>query len=101
MAVADEQLAGHEAIADPAAVVRALVGDNHDLAALEPGDRDRTHTVPRRDDATDRDIDGNIEVRELRHPVIGVVTELVEQLGVEDSHGTTLRRGSDTPPDAM
>ncbi len=86
MAVADEQLAGDEAIADPAAIVWALVGHDHDPAALEPGDRHCTRTVPSRDDTTDGNIDRDIEVDELRHPVIGVVTELVEQLCVEGSH---------------
>jgi len=86
MTVADEQLASDEAIADPAPIVRALVGHDHDRAALEPGDRHRTRTVPSRDDMTDGNIDRDIEVSELRHPVIRVVTELVEQLCVEGSH---------------
>ncbi len=75
MTRAHEQLALDEAIADPTPIVRALVVDHHDLAALQARHRDRAGTVAGSHDPADRD---KAQLVELRPPVIRVVAKLVE-----------------------
>lgn len=94
MARAHEQLALDVAVADQAAVVRAVVVDDDERATLEPRDRDRARAVACGDDAPDR---YEADLVELRTAVVGVVAEDVEQLGMEALHPAKLRGGSDTP----
>jgi hypothetical protein len=77
VAVADQALAIDEAIADPATIVRALVHDHDHPTALEPRDGDRPCPIAGADHPTDRNIDVDIELGQLRDPVIRVVPELV------------------------
>lgn len=71
---AHDALAFYEAVADEAAVVRALVVDHHERAAREPRDRDRAGPVAGGDQPADRDVD----VVDLWPPVVRVVAKLVE-----------------------
>ncbi len=92
MACAHDALALDVAVADPAAIVRALVLDDHQGPALEPGDRDRARAVAGRDDATDRH---ESDLVQLRPPVVRVVAEHIEDLRVNSAHDTTLGGWSD------
>lgn len=93
VARAHEQLALDVAIADQAAVVRAVVVDDDERATLEPRDRDRARAVACGDDAADGH---EADLVQLRTAVVGVVAEDVEQLGMKARHPAKLRRGSDT-----
>jgi hypothetical protein len=80
--VADQALAIDEAITDPATIVRALVRHHDDSTALEPCHGDRPCPIASADHPTDRHIDeprtaDEIELGQLRDPVIRVVPELV------------------------
>lgn len=75
MSRTDEHLAIDVAIADATAVVRALVRDDNDAAALEARHRNRARTVA----GGDHGADGNKpDLAKLRATVIGVVAQLVE-----------------------
>lgn len=90
VARAHQPLARDETVTDPAAVVRALVLHDHDPAALEPRYRDRSRPVARAHDPPDRHVDppGLVEaqVGELRHPIVGVIAKLVDQLCAKRAH---------------
>jgi len=77
MAVADQALAIDEAITDPTTIVWAFVRHHHHPAALEPRHGDRSGPIAGADHPTERDIDRDIELGQLRDPVIRVVPELV------------------------
>lgn len=92
MASADELLALDVAVADPAAVVRALVGDDDQLAGPQACDRHRAGTIARGHDLADLD---ERQLVQLRPTVVRVVAQLVENLRVDRPHGATLRNPSD------
>jgi hypothetical protein len=94
--IAHEALAFYEAIADPPTVVRARIRDHDHPATLEPGHRDRSCPIPRTDHSPDRNVDFDVQIQQLRHPIIGVVTELVVHLCAESAHSPTVNAGSDT-----
>lgn len=77
MARAHDQVTVDETIADATTVVRALVLDDHEPAASEASDRDRTGTIASRDDRPDRH---EAELVQLRPTIVGVVAELFDQL---------------------
>jgi hypothetical protein len=77
VAVADQALAIDEAIADPAAIVRALVRDDDDATALESRHGDRPCPIAGADHPPDRHIDFYVELGQLGDPVVRVVPELV------------------------
>lgn len=85
MAGADQPLAGDEAVADPAAIVRARILDDDDPAALEAGHGDIGGAIPGPDDPADRDVD-RAHIHQLRNPVVGVVAQLVDHLRLDRAH---------------
>src|SRR5579863_4147815 len=92
VARAHEAIAVDIAIADRAAVVRAHVVDDDELARHEAGHRDRAGARARRDDVADRDkrqlLDGGAAV-------VGVVAELGDELCFDGAHARNLRACSD------
>jgi hypothetical protein len=65
--------------------VRALVGDHDDPAALQLRHRDRPGAIPGAHDPADRDVD-RVDVEQLRHPVVGVVAQLLDQSCADGAH---------------
>ena len=96
---AHELLALDEAIRNSPAIVRTFVVDDDQPAALQPGHRDRPGTVPRPDNRADRHEPEDPDVPDVRRPVVRVVSELVEELGVQ-RHAPNVRDGSDYPAEA-
>jgi len=95
MAVADQTLAIDEAIADPPTIVWAFVRHHHHPTALEPGHSDRSGPITGPDHPAERDVDRDIELGQLRDPVIRVVPELVVELCADGAHVPTVLGGSD------
>ena len=80
---AHEVIALDVAVADPTAIVRTGVVDDDELAAVEPGDRDRPRAIAGRDDRAERH---EADVGELRPAVVRVVAQLVEQHCADRGH---------------
>ena len=92
MARADEAVALDVAVADTAAVVWADVVHDDQAATAQAGDRDRADTVAGRDQGPH----GNeADLVERHAPVVGVVAELVDDLGLDRGHGPSLGAPSD------
>ena len=93
MTRAHEALAIDEAVADPAAVVRASIVDHDELTAPESRDRELTSAIARRHDRTNRDVP---DFGEREPTVVRVVAQLVEHTCMDRTHATNVGRPSDS-----
>ena len=75
MARADQQLAVDKTVADHAAIMRAGIVDDDELAAGQARDRNRAGAMARGDDRADGH---ERQLTELQPTVIGVIAKLVE-----------------------
>src|ERR1041384_6701355 len=109
MARAHQALTVDESVGDPAAVVRAFIGNHHQPPAAQSRDRDPPGTDARGQHGPGRQLThqpappGARCPKELRQAIvrsiqrsIRVVAELVEAPGGQRGHGATLRPRSDS-----
>ncbi len=83
VASAHEPLSLDKTIADSAAVVGALVGNDHEFSAVEASYSNGFAPAPGCDDRPDRDVsslESKVEGLKLDSPIVRVVAELVDQL---------------------
>ena len=91
---ANQAISIDKSVGNPPAVVRAFVANHDEPPAAEPRDTDPLGALARRDDLAGLDATRE-HVADLRHPIIGVIAELVMQPCGERAHPPTLRPGSD------
>ena len=98
MARAHQALAVDESVGDPAAVVRALVGDHDQPPAAQPRDRDPPGADPRRQDGPGRQVAGQPAARGAGRPgQLGQANIRIVRINTESAtrpSATTLRTAS-------
>lgn len=93
-----EQVPLDVAVADQAAIVRAVIIDDHELARVEPRHGYRPRAVTGGNHVAERN---EADLVQLWPAIVRVITQHVEHLGMDRGHEPKLRTRSDSHADEV